>query len=142
MSYAMRVNLSIAIVAMVKRNDTLPVPAPSHLTYSRPSLISGELTGYSLRNNGSSSVCPGTIHNDTTPDDSDTTGEFYWDEVEQGIILGSFFYGYMLTQVSFRDAVSTQGFYVSLGSTSSKIFMVHFSFLEELYHKNSEGNGH
>ena len=27
------------------------------------------------------------------------TGEFNWDEYTQGIILGSFFYGYILTQI-------------------------------------------
>lgn len=26
-------------------------------------------------------------------------GEFNWDEAKQGIVLGSFFYGYVLTQV-------------------------------------------
>lgn len=26
-------------------------------------------------------------------------GEFAWDEATQGVILGSFFYGYVLTQV-------------------------------------------
>lgn len=86
MSYAMRVNLSIAIVAMVKRNAT-PTPPPAHLA------ISDYAVG-----NGTGAACPGPIHTtDVTVDTDD--GEFYWDEVEQGIILGSFFYGYMLTQL-------------------------------------------
>ena len=51
--YAMRVNLSVAIVYMV---------------------------------------------NNTTDNDT-TTGQFQWDEAQQGIILGMFFYGYVLTQV-------------------------------------------
>ena len=54
--YAMRVNLSVAIVYMV--NNT-------------------------------------AIHqNSSSPD-----GPFVWDEAEQGIILGMFFYGYVLTQL-------------------------------------------
>ncbi|XP_039152299.1 putative inorganic phosphate cotransporter isoform X2 [Drosophila simulans] len=76
--YAMRVNLSVAIVAMVNQTaiphsnssvidtDTCPLPAPHH--------------------NGS----------DPNPQKE---GEFVWDEATQGLVLGSFFYGYVLTQV-------------------------------------------
>ncbi|XP_043657819.1 putative inorganic phosphate cotransporter [Drosophila teissieri] len=76
--YAMRVNLSVAIVAMVNQTaiphsnssvidtDTCPLPAPHH--------------------NGS----------DPSPQKE---GEFVWDEATQGLVLGSFFYGYVLTQV-------------------------------------------
>ena len=61
-SYAMRVNLSVAIVYMV--NNTA---------------ISGE----------------------EASDDGqgDEDGPFVWDEAQQGIILGMFFYGYVVTQV-------------------------------------------
>uniref|UniRef100_A0A0A1WNA6 Sialin n=1 Tax=Zeugodacus cucurbitae TaxID=28588 RepID=A0A0A1WNA6_ZEUCU len=72
--YAMRVNLSVAIVAMVNQtaipqdnstsvDDTCPVPTPT---------------------------------NTTTPSKE---GDFLWDEATQGLVLGSFFYGYVLTQV-------------------------------------------
>lgn len=72
--YAMRVNLSVAIVAMVNQtaipednstsvDDTCPVPKPT---------------------------------NTTTPSKE---GDFLWDEAIQGLVLGSFFYGYVLTQV-------------------------------------------
>ncbi|XP_067635141.1 sialin isoform X2 [Eurosta solidaginis] len=72
--YAMRVNLSVAIVAMVNQtaipqdnntsvDDTCLVPAPK---------------------------------NDTRPMKE---GDFVWDEATQGLVLGSFFYGYVLTQV-------------------------------------------
>ncbi|XP_026838346.1 putative inorganic phosphate cotransporter isoform X2 [Drosophila erecta] len=76
--YAMRVNLSVAIVAMVNQTaiphsnssvidtDTCPLPVPHH--------------------NGS----------DPNPQKE---GEFVWDEATQGLVLGSFFYGYVLTQV-------------------------------------------
>lgn len=71
--YAMRVNLSVAIVAMVN-NTAIPVSNTSNF----------------------SDVCPQEYSNATElqPD-----GEFIWDESTQGIILGSFFYGYVLTQV-------------------------------------------
>ena len=61
--YAMRVNLSVAIVYMV--NNTA-------LNY----------------NNNYTEI--NSIYKD---------GTFLWDESQQGIILGMFFYGYVLTQV-------------------------------------------
>ncbi|XP_034671886.1 putative inorganic phosphate cotransporter isoform X2 [Drosophila subobscura] len=75
--YAMRVNLSVAIVAMVNQtaiphsngsvvdDDTCPMPEPGR--------------------NDSGHRMP--------------EGEFVWDEATQGLVLGSFFYGYVLTQV-------------------------------------------
>ncbi len=93
MSYAMRVNLSIAIVAMVKRNNTIP----PHITYSGLSLIDNSQYSFG---NSSELACPIPAHDDNaTSFISDQTGEFDWNEMEQGIILGSFFYGYMLTQL-------------------------------------------
>lgn len=72
--YAMRVNLSVAIVAMV--NATAFPQPETNLTFD---------------------VCPvPNASNSTVPD---KTGEFAWDEATQGIVLGSFFYGYVLTQV-------------------------------------------
>ncbi|KAH8306841.1 hypothetical protein KR018_006074 [Drosophila ironensis] len=75
--YAMRVNLSVAIVAMVNQTaiphssavidaDTCPQPPPG--------------------GNGSAPQ-------------PEREGEFVWDEATQGLVLGSFFYGYVLTQV-------------------------------------------
>ena len=60
--YAMRVNLSVAIVYMV--NNT-------------------------------------ALHNTST---NTKDGHFLWDESQQGIILGMFFYGYVVTQVSPRSS--------------------------------------
>lgn len=79
--YAMRVNLSVAIVAMVKAevgygNDTA-----------------------NNNNNNSEEVCP-------LPDGYDPAtganvdGEFDWDAPTQGLILGCFFYGYLLTNIA------------------------------------------
>lgn len=71
----MRVNLSVAIVAMVN-NSAIPTSNTS--------------------NSSLNDVCPVANQSSTVvPRD----GEFVWDEATQGIVLGSFFYGYVLTQV-------------------------------------------
>ena len=70
--YAMRVNLSVAIVAMV--NDP-----------------------HTKNNTEIGHECPLVITNHTA---NSTNGEgFNWNPKEQGIILGSFFYGYIITQI-------------------------------------------
>ncbi|XP_055339424.1 sialin-like isoform X2 [Paramacrobiotus metropolitanus] len=71
--YALRVNLSVAIVAMVG---------------NAPSLNANTLT---------SEECP--LRNSTGSSSSSAKGEFNWDSYTQGIILGSFFYGYIFTQL-------------------------------------------
>lgn len=81
--YAMRVNLSVAIVAMVNQtavphrntsvdNDTCPMP---------PTPAPNETLHHFWRQ-------PPALE-----------GEFNWDEAKQGVVLGSFFYGYVVTQV-------------------------------------------
>eukprot|EP00092_Neocalanus_flemingeri_P019684 GFUD01021319.1.p1 GENE.GFUD01021319.1~~GFUD01021319.1.p1 ORF type:complete len:503 (-),score=87.91 GFUD01021319.1:155-1663(-) len=70
--YAMRVNLSVAIVAMV--NNTA-------------------IANNSMTN--SSTSCP--VVGNTT--DTPTDGPFDWGAREQGWLLGAFFYGYVLTQI-------------------------------------------
>eukprot|EP00090_Calanus_glacialis_P040476 TRINITY_DN7059_c0_g1_i1.p1 TRINITY_DN7059_c0_g1~~TRINITY_DN7059_c0_g1_i1.p1 ORF type:complete len:505 (-),score=159.42 TRINITY_DN7059_c0_g1_i1:141-1655(-) len=70
--YAMRVNLSVAIVAMV--NNT---------AISNTSIVN------------SSDSCP-MVGNTT---DIPTDGPFDWGAREQGWLLGAFFYGYVLTQI-------------------------------------------
>lgn len=105
MSYAMRFNLSIAIVAMVKRSNSSVTPSsPTNTSYSfltehthpqdnHTHLISTQLgPACPLPSPPSSSffaIIP-------PPEEG---GEFEWDEVQQGIILGSFFWGYVLTQL-------------------------------------------
>lgn len=70
--YAMRVNLSVAIVAMVNSSAIPHVNATKLDT------------------------CPNTADgNSTTGQTQD--GEFAWDENEQALILGAFFWGYIVT---------------------------------------------
>ncbi|XP_031466706.1 sialin isoform X3 [Phasianus colchicus] len=71
--YALRVNLSVALVDMVEPNT-------------------------SLAKNTTSNVCP--EHSSTINVPRNTTGKKYsWDADTQGWILGSFFYGYIITQI-------------------------------------------
>lgn len=76
--YAMRVNLSVAIVAMVNSTD-------------------GGNGNSSVHHNG---TCPVPIvPANTTNPDNDKNGQFNWDEETQSTVLGAFFYGYVLTQL-------------------------------------------
>lgn len=70
--YAMRVNLSVAIVAMVN-NTAIP-----------------------HANTTVNEVCESPGDNSTILSQD---GKFVWDEKEQGLILGSFFWGYILTNM-------------------------------------------
>ncbi|XP_076068444.1 sialin-like [Oratosquilla oratoria] len=71
-AYSMRVNLSVAIVAMVKSGNNTK--------------------------NDSSNICPAPDGDDEEASD-EIEGEFEWDEKVQGLMLGAFFYGYVLTNV-------------------------------------------
>ncbi|KAK7475888.1 hypothetical protein BaRGS_00032856 [Batillaria attramentaria] len=68
--YCLRVNLSVALVAMV--NST------------------------SAANSSVSDECPDTGSDNATTTE---TGEFEWDENTQGQVLAAFFYGYIVTQI-------------------------------------------
>ncbi|XP_042856113.1 sialin-like isoform X1 [Penaeus japonicus] len=72
--YSLRVNLSIAIVAMAGTTD---VPDVS---------------------NSTDDICP-VKGNDTGSKNTYIEGEFNWDEQTQGLILGAFFYGYTCTNL-------------------------------------------
>jgi len=76
--YAMRVNLSVAIVAMV--NDT----SSSNST-----------------NNTDAGTCPAPVIPANSTDDDNDNGDFKfdWDTDTQSMVLGCFFYGYVLTQM-------------------------------------------
>ncbi|KAK2145734.1 hypothetical protein LSH36_660g02057 [Paralvinella palmiformis] len=70
--YCLRVNLSVALVEMVN-------------------------SSYSERTYDNDSECLHQVSNST--DKREHTGEFNWDANVQGLILGSFFYGYITTQI-------------------------------------------
>jgi ACS family sodium-dependent inorganic phosphate cotransporter-like MFS transporter 5 len=85
----MRFNLALAIVAMVE--DDMPVLNSDGTTSTAPAKIIS---------------CDELIHtpialNSSAKDISAHKLEpkFQWTETEQGIILGSFFYGYFITQI-------------------------------------------
>lgn len=78
--YSLRVNLSVALVAMVKSSDS----GSKHSNHSE--------CVYSLAN-------VSDPYSNNTHGEKEQTGEFEWDTYTQGIILGSFFYGYVITQL-------------------------------------------
>jgi len=78
--YCLRVNLSVALVAMVNHTNE-PYDNVSH--------------------NSSDDICQSDESaGGTAFDKADkSNGEFNWDSHTQGTVLAAFFYGYMLTQV-------------------------------------------
>ncbi|ODN03400.1 putative inorganic phosphate cotransporter [Orchesella cincta] len=93
-SYAMRFNLSIAIVAMV--NNTKPVESAAHHNHhvgNSSLIVEHEEACVHLKT-------PPRVdeHGVTENLDPHGQGEFHWNLAEQGVILGSFFWGYVLTQ--------------------------------------------
>ncbi|XP_055959203.1 sialin [Patella vulgata] len=81
--YALRVNMSVAIVCMV--NHTAVGLMDVNTTADEP-------------NNKDSSTCDGQL----TPENSTTDtedGPFAWSKEEQGFILSGYFWGYIVTQI-------------------------------------------
>ncbi|OWF49145.1 Sialin [Mizuhopecten yessoensis] len=74
--YALRHNLSIAMVAMANHTDSISNP-----------------------NTSASWECPDPVNNVTTKPTANKAMDFDWDEATQGLILSSFFYGYVATQI-------------------------------------------
>jgi len=73
--YFQRVNLSVAMVAMVNHTAT---------------------HGHGVLNETETCPDPGKDNNNT---DNDPEGEFPWDQNKQSQILGAFFYGYLVMQI-------------------------------------------
>ncbi|XP_071443018.1 sialin-like [Hetaerina americana] len=107
--YAMRVNLSVAIVAMANSttNDSESNLGMKHSMYSVYSPLFHPSFHTLIEDYGNGSqpldVCPRKPHSNMQSfielQDDSKGGEFPWDERTQGLILGSFFYGYVATQV-------------------------------------------
>lgn len=99
-SYAMRFNLSIAIVAMVNttKGGNGNGGGGGGGEIGERATIS-DLTGnYTYLGKDREEACLHLIQNDSLSDSKNGggghDGEFQWNSVEQGIILGSFFWGY------------------------------------------------
>ncbi|KAK7082812.1 hypothetical protein SK128_019836 [Halocaridina rubra] len=86
--YMTRINLSVIIVAMVKRNNTGANLAPCLITENRTTETS------SLASENST-----TVEDDTNAILMNDEDVMDWDETTQGLILASFFYGYAMTQI-------------------------------------------
>ncbi|XP_005090718.1 uncharacterized transporter slc-17.2 [Aplysia californica] len=97
--YALRVNMGIAIVCMV--NHT----AIQHVETSR---LNGSKFNDALLGQGNSSskeaVCEGeqiySSYNDSVWRDTKEDGELLWDKAQQGLVHGSLFWGYIVTNVA------------------------------------------
>ncbi|KAL7642910.1 UNVERIFIED_CONTAM: hypothetical protein RMT77_006199 [Armadillidium vulgare] len=75
-NYALRVNLSVAIVAMVNHTTSSP------------------------DNTSTSDQCPYPEDKDTADDYNESKiAGYYWDEPTQGLVLGSYFWGYFLSNI-------------------------------------------
>jgi len=105
--YAMRVNLSVAIVAMVNHTAIDHLHNSSNLSEyflgPTPSIQAVSFRQHTIE--GENATCPSNItplppdKNGTDPEPRFPDGPFVWDESMQSFILGSFFYGYVITQI-------------------------------------------
>jgi MFS transporter, ACS family, solute carrier family 17 (sodium-dependent inorganic phosphate cotransporter), other len=78
LNYALRVNLTIAIVAMV-------VPTVANTSVANVTLANSTASAAALADGGGGN--------------DEYVGTFQWDSYQQNFILGSFFWGYILTEL-------------------------------------------
>lgn len=99
-AYVMRTNMSVAIVAMI--NHTAIVNTEDHEVVP--------------------SKCDNT--NTTAHAESSSDGEFAWDSTMQGYLLGSFFYGYVITQIPFGILAKRYGskYFLGVGMLINSLF--------------------
>ncbi|XP_064108394.1 sialin-like isoform X1 [Macrobrachium nipponense] len=86
--YMTRINLSVILVAMVKRNTS-----SGHLA---PCL---EIQDVSLESTSPTSNSTSQLQETAGILETEQEDVFEWDPTTQGLVLGSFFYGYAMTQV-------------------------------------------
>lgn len=86
LNYALRVNLTIAIVEMVK---------PENLTLSN----TAGTTATTFLENSTSSAAALTSGDLNAIDDDKNDEKFPWDSYQQNFVLGCFFWGYILTEL-------------------------------------------
>ncbi|CAH1785719.1 unnamed protein product [Owenia fusiformis] len=108
--YALRVEISVAMVAMVNHTAVAELRQQDIENGRIKSMLSNSSNEYSIANYtvaGNGSVfdngtfgdripCPGEL---TQKSSSDREGEFVWTKDIQGLILGAFFWGYMVSHV-------------------------------------------
>lgn len=90
--YALRVNLSVAIVTMSKSTTSTSTSAARLDTWS------GMLSLNAAQNSSEDGTCPSESSSSGSASTSTTTGEFDWNTEYQAFILTGFFYGYALGQ--------------------------------------------
>lgn len=100
-SYAMRFNLALAIVAMVADHPTKVVNPSSN----EPVAAAASCQQHIAKKNGVANSSLETMEEESAKIanilrlDILKGDKLDWTEAEQGIVLGSFFYGYVLTQI-------------------------------------------
>ncbi|XP_039955350.1 sialin isoform X1 [Bactrocera tryoni] len=90
LNYALRVNLTIAIVAMV------------HPDVHSPPRTVGKMSAAQLADNATAAMTTTTTTTTTTtqlPPTDDGNDYFPWDSYQTNFVLGSFFWGYILTEL-------------------------------------------
>lgn len=101
-AYVMRTNMSVAIVAMV-----------NHRAISKNETISNECF---INNNDS--------WKEIEVNNNESNGEFIWDSKDQGWLLSSFFYGYVITQIPFGILAKKYGskYFLGIGMLINSLF--------------------
>ncbi|KAH3787125.1 hypothetical protein DPMN_165246 [Dreissena polymorpha] len=89
--YALRINMSIAIVCMVNHTAIKGLEAAANTSSNGTIISASEASRCGLLTTDESGNLTTTSKN--------ADGEFVWEEQTQGFILGSFFWGYLLTQI-------------------------------------------
>ncbi|XP_013108812.2 sialin [Stomoxys calcitrans] len=95
LNYALRVNLTIAIVAMVKpENATLDASLEGSNSTNTTSGLTSSIT--------TTTLAPSTANSSSSSSSisvEDVDDRFAWDTYQQNFVLGCFFWGYILTEL-------------------------------------------
>lgn len=97
LNYALRVNLTIAIVAMVSPSSPTATPSSigvDSMVTTTPSSSANHSVTIVAADNATSSIAA-----QSSPASNAGEAQFSWNAYDQNIILGSFFWGYILTEL-------------------------------------------
>ncbi|XP_074641028.1 sialin-like [Tubulanus polymorphus] len=135
--YALRINLSVAMVCMVNQTALLE-SNPMDVAFAN---YTNATHSFNLTVKESPAVdkCPRQASSNSN-DTNQMEGDFLWDKEKQGIILGSFFWGYLITQLPggilasrfgakrvigfFMIATSIATLLVPVGARTNYIFLI------------------